>query len=120
MIFTRFSWKLETTLKNAARRTRPFCCSITFGGSDGKVWKWIGRFTSFTACQSGSQTGCHMGSMSHEHDSSMPRRPIRPTRYLLHCGVDVTVGQAREPDEARGIVLAEVHEPVVVDPEQHG
>src|SRR5213594_1392738 len=32
---------------------------------------------------------------------------------LFHGSVDVAVGQAREPDEPRGVVLAEVHEPVV-------
>ena len=36
---------------------------------------------------------------------------------LLHGGVDVAIGQARESDEAAGIVAAEIHEPVVVDAE---
>src|SRR5438477_50262 len=35
------------------------------------------------ACQSGSHMGCHMGSMSHEHDSSMPLKPILATRSCL-------------------------------------
>src|SRR2546426_5592188 len=59
----RFIWKLETAVKNAARRVRPFCWSSLPGGKDGKVWKWSGRPTSFTAFQSGSQQGCHMGSI---------------------------------------------------------
>ena len=36
--------------------------------------------TLFTACQNGSHTGCHIGSMSHEHDNSTPRRPSFATR----------------------------------------
>ena len=48
----------------------------------GKVWKCRGRSTSCTACQSGSQQGCHIGSMSHEHESSTPRIPIFATRRI--------------------------------------
>ena len=54
---------------------------MVLGGTVGKVWKCSGRFTSFTACQSGSHTGCHIGSMSHEHESSMPLKPILDTRW---------------------------------------
>ena len=79
-ILTRFIWKPETTVKKAARRVSPVCLSSTPGGRAGKVWKCSGRLTSFTAFQSGSQTGCHIGSMSQEHDSSMPRRPSFATR----------------------------------------
>src|SRR6266852_6487731 len=57
----------------------PVAFSRTPGGMVGKVWKWSGSETSLTACQSGSHTGCHIGSMSHEQDSSRPRRPIFAT-----------------------------------------
>ena len=67
-------------MKKAARRVSPVCVSSLPGGSAGNVWKCSGRFTSFTAFQSGSQTGCHIGSMSHEQESSMPRRPSLATR----------------------------------------
>ncbi len=79
-MLTRFIWKPAVLVKNAARRVMPVCFSRTPGGSDGNVWKCSGRVTSLTACQSGSHIGCHMGAMSHEHDSSRPRSPIRATR----------------------------------------
>ena len=79
-MFTRFIWKPETPVNIAARRVSPVCFSRTPGGIVGNVWKCSGRFTSFTACHSGSQIGCHIGSMSHEQESSMPRRPRRATR----------------------------------------
>src|SRR2546422_5179212 len=78
----RFIWKLETAVKNAARRVRPFCWSSLPGGKDGKVWKWSGRPTSFTAFQSGSQQGCHMGSMSQEQESSWDMRSEEHTSEL--------------------------------------
>jgi len=39
---------------------------------------------------------------------------------LAHRRVDVAVGQAGQPDVARRVVAAEVHEPVVVDAEHLG
>ena len=36
---------------------------------------------------------------------------------LLHGGIDIAVGQARQADVAVGIVIAEVLQPVIVDPE---
>ena len=69
-------------MKNAARaREARSPCRARSGGIAGKVWKCSGRFTSLTAFQSGSHTGCHIGSMSHEHDSSRPRRPSLATRW---------------------------------------
>jgi hypothetical protein len=48
----------------------------------GKVWKCNGNCTFSTAFHSGSQTGCHIGSMSHEQESSRPfsrvSRPYAP------------------------------------------
>jgi hypothetical protein len=79
-MLTRFIWNADTTVKKAARRVSPFCFSSTEGGRAGKVWKCRGRLTSFTAFQSGSHVGCHIGSMSQEQDSSMPRRPSLATR----------------------------------------
>ena len=79
-MLTRFIWNAETTVKKAARRVRPVCFSSTEGGRAGKVWKCSGRLTSLTAFHSGSHDGCHMGSMSHEQESSMPRRPSLATR----------------------------------------
>src|SRR2546430_10619572 len=84
----RFIWKLETPVKNAARRESPFCWSTLPGGREGNVWKWSGRPTSFTAAQSGSQTGCHMGSMSHEqrseeHTSELQSQSNLVCRLLL-------------------------------------
>src|SRR5437667_4234864 len=64
--------------RRAARE--PLCTSSLPGGSAGNVWKWSGKFTSFTAFQSGSQTGCHIGSMPHEQETSIPRRPSLATR----------------------------------------
>src|SRR4026208_922111 len=133
-MLTRFIWNAETTVKNAARRVSPFCFSSTLGGRAGKVWKCSGRFTSLTAFHRGSQVGCHIGSMSQEHDSSLPRSPslgtpaTPPARRpelahpvaLLHRRVDVAVGQAGQADEAVGVVPAEVYQPVVVDVEHLG
>jgi hypothetical protein len=62
------------------RRTWPDAISRARGGVVGKVWKCSGNCTSLTACHSGSQHGCHIGSMSHEHDSSMPLKPFLATR----------------------------------------
>ena len=73
----RFIWNAETPVKSAARFVSPCAFSRTAGGVDGNVWKLSGRFTSFTACHSGSQTGSYMGSMSHEHESSRPAMPPR-------------------------------------------
>jgi hypothetical protein len=78
----RFIWKPETLVNMAARRVSPVALSRTLGGMVGNVWKCSGRPTSFTACQSGSHDGCHIGSMSHEHDSSRPRSPIFATRWI--------------------------------------
>src|SRR5215471_8376265 len=100
----RFIWKPDTLVNMAERLVWPVAFSRTLGGMVGKVWKCSGRFTSFTACQSGSHEGCHMGSMSHEQD-------------LLHRSADVPVGQAGEADLPVGIVAAEVDQPVVVDAE---
>src|SRR5204862_4583853 len=78
----RFIWNEDTPVKSAERRTRGAALSRMPGGVDGSVWKCSGRFTSFTACQSGSQQGSYMGSMSHEHESSRPLMPIFATRYV--------------------------------------
>ena len=78
----RFIWKPDTLVNSAARLVSPVAFSRTLGGMVGKVWKCSGRFTSFTAFQSGSHAGCHMGSMSHEQESSRPRRPILATRWI--------------------------------------
>src|SRR5437899_3792847 len=59
------------------------------------------------------------------HGLHLPRaRELEPAQPALgdavrlgHGGVDVAVGQAREPDLTVGMMAAEVHEPVVVDPE---
>src|SRR2546427_287469 len=59
------------------------------------------------------------------HGLHLPRarelEPAQPTLgdavRLGHGRVDVAVGQAREPDLTVGMMAAEVHEPVVVDPE---
>ncbi len=56
--------------------------SRTLAGTLGNVWKCSGRPTSLTACHSGSHIGCHIGSMSHEHESSRPRRPSLATRWI--------------------------------------
>ena len=81
-ILTRFIWKADTPVNIAARRVSPVAFSRTLGGIDGKVWKWSGSLTSFTACQRGSQTGCHIGSMSQEQESSSPRSPILAVRWI--------------------------------------
>ena len=82
-MFTRFIWKPDTTVKNAGRRASFGAFWRRLGSMAGKVWKCRGRSTSCTACQSGSQQGCHIGSMSHEHDSSTPRMPpIAATRRI--------------------------------------
>ena len=79
-MLTRFIWKPETTVKKAARRVLPVWPSNLPGGMAGKVWKWSGSRTSFTACHSGSHIGCHIGSMSQEQESSSPRSPSLAAR----------------------------------------
>jgi len=64
----------------SARWVRPLYCSRSAGDTDGKVWKCSGMPTSLTAAHSGSHCGCHIGSISHEHDSSMPLKPSLATR----------------------------------------
>src|SRR5262249_33893567 len=105
--------------KNAARRVSPTWRSRTACGSDGNVWKWSGRLTSFTAFQSGSQQGCHIGSMSQEHESSTPRIPSFATRWVSRTAASMSPygRHARETARPLRIVPAEVHEPVVVDAE---
>src|SRR5438552_12192268 len=78
----RFIWNEDTPVNSAERRTRGAAFSRMPGGVDGNVWKRSGRFTSFTACQSGSQHGSYMGSMSHEHESSRPLMPVFATRCV--------------------------------------
>ncbi len=82
MMLMRFIWKPDTLVNIAARLVSPVTFSLTLGGMVGKVWKCSGSPTSSTACQSGSHEGCHMGSMSHEQESSMPRSPIFATRWI--------------------------------------
>ena len=81
-MFTRFIWKPDTTVKNTERPTRPPYFSIVPGGKVGKVWKCSGSCTSLTAFHSGSHIGCHIGSMSHEQESSRPLMPILATRWI--------------------------------------
>src|SRR6266498_3454659 len=109
----RFIWKPLVLVKLAARRVRPVSCSRTLGGREGKVWKCNGRLTSFTACQRGSHTGCHMGSMSQQPE-------LGHAVDLPHRAVDVAVGQAGQPDASPAILTTEVDEPVVVDAEHLG
>src|SRR5205085_20727 len=79
MMWMRPIWNAETPVNIAARCT--WRASVRERGAVvGKVWKCNGRSTSATACHRGSQTGCHIGSMSQEQDSSRPRSPILDTR----------------------------------------
>ena len=89
-MFTRFIWKADTTVKKAARRVSPFCFSSTSGERAGKVWKCRGSPTSLTVCHNGSQMGCHMGSMSHEQDSSKPRTPEPATRLISFTAASIS------------------------------
>ena len=75
-------WNADTPVNIAARRTCPEVISRARGGVVGKVWKCSGSCTSSTAFHSGSQHGCHIGSMSHEQDSSSPFRPILAQRWI--------------------------------------
>ena len=55
-------WNAERPVNIAARRI----CGASWrarGGVVGKVWKCNGNCTWSTACQNGSQLGCHIGSM---------------------------------------------------------
>src|SRR4026208_1197329 len=74
------SWNRQRPLYMSARWVGPGDCSGSCGDTDGKVWKCNGMPTSLMAAHSGSHCGCHMGSMSQEHDSSMPLKPILATR----------------------------------------
>jgi NADH-quinone oxidoreductase subunit L len=73
-------WNPATVVNCAWRRMFGGRLARTRGGIEGKVWKCSGNCTSLTAFHSGSHIGCHIGSMSQEHDSSRPRRPILATR----------------------------------------
>ena len=75
-------WNEDTPVNIAARRTWPETPSRARGDVVGKVWKCNGSCTSSTAFHNGSQTGCHIGSMSHEQDSSSPLMPILATRWI--------------------------------------
>ena len=68
-------WNADTPVNMAARRTWPEVISRAIGAVVGKVWKCMGICTSDTAFHIGSHDGCHIGSMSQEHDSSTPFRP---------------------------------------------
>ncbi len=115
-MFTRFIWKPETTVKNTERPTRPGYFSIVPGGTLGRCGNAAAAARSFTAFHSGSHIGCHIGSMSHEQESSRPLDAhLGDPVDLLHRGVDVAVGQAGQADVPVGIVAAEVLQPVVVD-----
>jgi hypothetical protein len=75
------------------------------GGVAGKVWKCNGNCTSSTARQNGSQLRSHIGSMSHEHDSSRPFQPhLRDATDLLHRAIDAAIGQAGEANLAVRVV----------------
>src|SRR5437870_744050 len=76
----KFIWKPATPVNLAVRRKAAGAFSRTLRGGVGKVWKWSGNCTSLTAFHKGSQHGCHIGSMSHEQDSSRPLRPSLATR----------------------------------------
>src|SRR4030095_13318594 len=80
-MFPSVIWNRHRLLYISARKVSPVYCSRSFGETDGKVWKCRGRPTSSMACHNGSQVGCHIGSMSHEHDSSMPLKPSLATRW---------------------------------------
>ncbi len=79
-MFTRFIWKPETTGEEHRAADPAGMLSMVSGGTFGKVWKCSGSCTSFTAFHSGSHIGCHIGSMSHEQESSRPLMPILATR----------------------------------------
>src|SRR4029079_9210589 len=81
-MFNRFIWNPDSKVQHTQRTTRPPYFSIVPGGTVGKVWKCSGSCTSLTAFHSGSHIGCHIGSMSHEQESSSPLMPILATRWI--------------------------------------
>src|SRR5205807_7611102 len=113
MMLMRFIWKPATLVNCALRRRSPVRLSRTLAGIAGKVWKCNGSCTSLTAFHNGSQTGCHIGSMSHEQDSSRPLRPSLATAIdFLYRGVDIAVGQTGETDLPIGLMAAEALQPI--------
>src|ERR671930_111532 len=112
----RFIWNADTPVNSAARLASGVgAFSRTLAGTLGNVWKCRGRFTSSTAFHSGPHTGCHIGSMSQEHETAQPH-PGHAIDFLDRR-VDVAVRQAGEADLAIRIVPAKIDEPVVVDAE---
>src|SRR5438477_3731382 len=114
MMLIRFIWKPATLVNCALRRRSPVRLSRTLAGIAGKVWKCSGNCTSLTAFHNGSQTGCHIGSMSHEHDQfEASEAELGDPVDFLYRGVDVAVGQTGETDLAIWIMAAETLQPVI-------
>src|SRR5436309_120068 len=80
-MFASVIWNRHRPLYISARWVRPVYFSRSAGDTEGNVWKCRGIPTSLIAAHSGSHCGCHIGSMSHEHESSMPLKPSLATRW---------------------------------------
>src|SRR5207249_8349699 len=87
-MFASVIWNRHRPLYISARCVSPLYCSRSFGDTDGNVWKCNGIPTSLIACHSGSHCGCHIGSISHEHDSSMPLKPSLATRWTSATAIN--------------------------------
>ena len=80
-MFASVIWNRQSPLYISARCVSPVYFSRSAGDTEGNVWKCSGMPTSSMAAHSGSHCSCHIGSMSHEHESSMPLKPSFATRW---------------------------------------
>src|SRR5947207_474914 len=119
-MLTRFIWKPETPVTNAARRDCPVARSSWLRGTAGKVWKCSGRSTSWTALHSGCDMGCHLGSMAHavQHAERSPvlAGPERAVGAVLHERHALLQGRRRVAREEVGREHGQIDVAVGGDP----